>query len=202
MKIIALDFETANADRGSICSVGLAGLENGVITFSEEYLVKPHRSCSFFHPFNIAIHGINAAQVHNSPEWGELWPKLQDLFVDATLIAHNAAFDISVLRKGLDLYGLPYPDLNYLCTCKISSLVWPDLDNHKLNTVCSHIGHRFKHHNARADAEAAALALQAMIDYTECVSHEELTERLKLKTGRLFPGGYSPCSVRKSSARR
>ncbi len=201
--IVALDFETANASRGSICSVGVALFEDGRVLETREILVHPHASCDFFDPFHISIHGITPSMVADAPEWGTVWKdQLEPLFRNQTVIAHNAAFDISVLRTGLSLYGLEFPEFDYLCTCKLASRVWPDLLNHKLNTVCDYIGHSFRHHNAEADAEAAAFLLAAMVRETGSVDPFDLAERCGIAPGRLYAGGYCPCSVKKTSVRK
>ena len=54
-RILAIDFETANASRSSACSIGYALIENGEIIKNEEVLINPEE---YFDPFNISIHGI------------------------------------------------------------------------------------------------------------------------------------------------
>ena len=66
------------------------------------------------------------------------------------------SFDMNVLRATLDYYKIPWPDLDYACTVKLSRAVWPDLVNHKLNTMAAYIGVEFKHHYALDDAETCA----------------------------------------------
>ena len=66
--ILALDFETANGDAGSICSVGIASLGGGGEIEREEILIRPHDSCSRFSCFNVMIHGIRPDMVRNAPE--------------------------------------------------------------------------------------------------------------------------------------
>ena len=90
--ITVIDFETANADRGSICSVGVVVIRNGVMFRPREVLIKPHCSCRYFSPFNIQIHGITPDRVCDAPEWGDFFPKLAPYLEGATVVAHNAAF--------------------------------------------------------------------------------------------------------------
>ena len=72
------------------------------------------------------------------------------------MVAHNAKFDMNVLRATLDYYKIPWPELDYACTVKLSRAVWPDLVNHKLNTMAAYMGVEFKHHYALDDAETCA----------------------------------------------
>lgn len=198
MKITCIDFETANSARCSICSVGVALISDGKIIETHEKLIKPHKYHSYFDPFNIEIHGITPSMVRNSPEFHELAPWLLEFLQTDMVVAHNAAFDISALRAVLDIYAMPYPELTYFCTYKAAAKFWPELYNHKLNTVSSHIGHKFKHHNAEADAEAAGRVLLSMLKAGGHASPLQLAENIGMKLGKLFPGGYKPCSLSKT----
>ncbi len=146
MKTIAIDFETANEERGSACSVGLAWIEDGVITRVEERLIRP-KEMRFSH-FNIAVHGIRPADVEDAPEFPEVMEEFVDEFREATMIAHNAAFDFSVMRASFDKYRQSYPSLSYFCSVKMAQRVWPSLPSHKLNIIAHHLQLRFVHHNA------------------------------------------------------
>ncbi len=195
MKITCIDFETANAARGSVCSVGVAVIRDGDIIESCERLIRPHFSCCYFDPFNTAIHGISSSDVKDAPEFDELSPWFFNLLDTDLVIAHNAAFDIGVLRHACDLYGMKYPEFDYFCTCKAAQRFWPELWNHKLNTLCDYIGHEFVHHNAKEDAEAAAKVLLTMLNSSPYPTPALLAEHLNIKFGHLSPEGYEPCSV-------
>jgi DNA polymerase-3 subunit epsilon len=195
--ITVIDFETANADRGSICSIGVVVIRNGVMLRPREVLIKPHCSCRHFSPFNIGIHGITPDMVSEAPEWGEFFPKLAPYLEGATVVAHNAAFDISVLRKGLELYGLQSPSFDFFCTCKAARRLWPHFEDHKLNTLAARFGHRFRHHNAAEDAEAAAIILNAMFRETGTRDCHALGQKLGITPGTAAPGVYVPLKVNK-----
>jgi DNA polymerase-3 subunit epsilon len=200
--ITVIDFETANADRGSICSVGVVVIRNGVMFRPREVLIKPHCSCRYFSPFNIQIHGITPDRVCDAPEWGEFFPKLAPYLEGATVVAHNAAFDISVLRKGLELYGLPTPHFDFFCTCKAAKRLWPELENHKLNTLAARFGHQFRHHNAAEDAEAAAVILNAMFKETGTSDCRTLGQHLGITPGTAAPGIFIPIKMKKIAEKR
>lgn len=194
MKTIAIDFETANETRGSACSVGLAWIEDGEVVRVEERLIRPHDMR--FSSFNIAIHGIRPEQVEDAPEFPEVMEEFVDDFRDATMIAHNAAFDFSVWRACLDLYRHGYPELSYLCSVKMAQKVWPHLGSHRLNALAAHLGLQFMHHNAAEDAAVCARAAIA-IGKSLGVSHvRDIPTMIGMKVGRLFAGGYAPCTCR------
>jgi DNA polymerase III subunit epsilon len=186
LKTIAIDFETANEERGSACSVGLAWIEGGEIVRVEERLIRPKDMR--FSPFNIAVHGIRPADVEDAPEFPEVMEEFIDDFHGATMIAHNAAFDFSVMRASFDKYRQSYPDLSYLCSVKIARHVWPNLASHKLNVIAHHLQLRFVHHNAAEDAVVAHI--------------RELPEKIGMVAGRLTSTGYQPCSMKKRAVSR
>lgn len=100
----------------------------------------------------------------HEPEFPAIAPQLLERLTAADIvIAHKADFDMGKLRGTLEHFGLPCPQFDYLCTMQLAWRVWPALANHKLDTVAAHIGHRFQHHHAGADAAAAGWALLAMM---------------------------------------
>ena len=195
----AIDFETANEERGSACSVGLAWIEDGRIVRVEERLIRP-RSMRFS-LFNVAIHGIRAEHVEDAGEFPEVMDEFAEDFAGATMIAHNAAFDFSVWRASLDGYRMAYPTLSYLCSVKMAQRVWPHLPSHKLNILADHLGMRFVHHNAAEDAVVCAQASIVMAEQKGAARILDLAAMIGLTPGRLHAAGYQACSVRKVSAR-
>lgn len=195
MKTIAIDFETANEQRGSACSVGLAWVEDGRVVRVEERLIRPRDMR--FSSFNIAIHGIRPEQVEDAGEFPEVMDEFADDFAGATMIAHNAAFDFSVWRSCLDLYRQGYPELSYLCSVKMAQRVWPDLGSHKLNVLASHLGLTFKHHNAAEDAAICAEAALAIARSLRVSHVHDIPVMIGMRAGRLFSGGYDACTCRR-----
>lgn len=192
MKLIAVDFETANERRGSACSVGFAFIENGAVTRVEERLIRPKEMR--FSGFNVAIHGIRPEDVEDAPEFPEVMDEFAEDFAGATLIAHNASFDMSVWRASLDLYGLCYPSFDYLCTVQIARRVWHDLPSYKLNELGRHLCLTFRHHNAAEDARICAeVALSAAADLG-APDIAAVPGLIGMQAGQIYPGGYRPCS--------
>lgn len=197
MRWAAFDFETANERRDSACAIGVAFVDDGQITGAGSWLIRPQTPT--FNPFNIGIHGISASDVADAPEfdavWRELWPRLEG----RTLFAHNAPFDIGVLRASFDTYGMHHPEFDYFCTLALSRLVWPGLMNHKLPTVAGHVGFSFNHHDPEADAVAAAKIGLAALDRVGVASIDELGVRLKRPLLKTF-GAQRQSSVQSHDA--
>lgn len=160
MGFVAIDFETANINPNSACSMGLAVVQDGCVVERKSWLVRPP-TLNFYGPF-INLHGITPDQVRTKPLFSEIWPEIEPYLHNKIAIAHNASFDMRVLQATLDTYHLHHPTFDYFCTVNISRRVWPNLTNHKLSTVADHVGFSFKHHDAHDDAHAcAAIAIQA-----------------------------------------
>lgn len=163
MMTVALDFETANERRDSACAVGLAWIADGRVVRRESHLIRPPEMR--FSPGNIRVHGILPADVANRPGFAEVMaPFLPDL-TGGVILAHNATFDIGVLRAGLGRAGLPVPDLSYLCTVQVARRVFPAPEGCGLGKVARRLGITFEHHDAGEDAYACArIALAAMAE--------------------------------------
>jgi len=185
MDFTAIDFETANEKRSSACALGLIVVDGGAIVEERSFLIRPKELR--FNPFNISLHGIRPSDVRDEPEFNDLWDALQPYLDGRTVIAHNAGFDMGVLRALLDEYEMDHPDLRYACTMTMSRRAWPELKRHRLDVVANHLGVEFKHHDAVEDARAAAwIALHAARKFG-VASFSELLRALGMSRWTLAP---------------
>lgn len=192
MTVVAIDFETANEQRSSPCAIGLAWIEDGAITQVEHHYIRPIDMR--FSGWNIAVHGIRPADVEDADEFPAVLGRLQARIETATVIAHNASFDISVMRRTCELYGLPYPRFDYICTVQVAKNTWPDLPSAKLDAVCGFLGVDFKHHDAAQDAYACGSVALAAVEATRASHIRDLPEKLGMVAGRLNADSYTTCS--------
>ena len=193
MNFVALDFETANAARSSPCALGLTVIENGAIATSKQWLIRP-RDMRFDY-FNIGIHGITPAMVRDQPEFNQLWPEFQPYLSKYPIVAHNAGFDMSVIRHTLDLYGLKYPEVSYLCSVLLAKVSWPGLPSYRLDYLSGHLNFELTHHNAASDANGAAMIVMAAAAVHAAVSFQALVETTRIRIGNIADGGYAPCRL-------
>jgi len=181
MRFTAIDFETANSRPDSACAIGIAVFEDGapVDTFYS-CICPPDR---YFSPFCTRIHGMTMADVKDSGDFAALWPSIERYFSGGTIFAHYARFDMGVLHAALSRFNLQPPDFHYGCTCEVSRRFFPGLPNHRLDTVCSHLGISFNHHHALSDALACGTILSYVLKKAGCPSLDRLfaDNRLKLK---------------------
>ncbi len=195
MRFTCLDFETANRNYESVCEVGIALFEKRKIIDSGSWLVRPHKDYFYFEAMNTMIHGITERDVSESLEFDEIYRHILPFFKDAIIVAHNAYFDMTVLRRVLTLYDISFPEVDFLCTYQIARKTWKGLENYKLDTICKHLGHDFRHHDAKEDAIACGTILSRAMVKQKVNRPMELAEKIGIKIGRLYEGGYKPCSI-------
>lgn len=142
----AIDFETAQGKRHSICQIGLVRVENSIVTHKLSLLVKPPDN--FYSYYNTQIHGITSQMTQSSPTFDKIWHLIEPFICNQTIVAHNSSFDISCLRQTLAYYNMVTPGFDSHCTYKIYG--------QKLNHVCMTHGIELNHHDALSDAMACA----------------------------------------------
>ena len=178
MNYVAIDFETANRSRASACSMAAVIVEGGQIVRSHYSLIKP--PVLQFDYWNTKIHGITAKDVADKPDFAELWDKIRPCLENKVVIAHNASFDISVLRSMLKEYGLSGPCFQYACTVDLAKQAWPGQENYKLSTLAKVFSIDFNHHNALHDARTCAMLVLKAQEYLKVKSFLHLAEKLKV----------------------
>lgn len=152
----AIDFETANGFRGSPCAVGLTKVRGGVIVDEASWLMRPPENHDAFDYHNVRVHGIRPADVAGRPRFGELFPEIGAFIGGDILAAHNAAFDLGVIRSGLEVSGLPGPAYDYVCTVMLSRRCYSLVSN-SLPFAAEEAGVPLvNHHDAAEDARACA----------------------------------------------
>ena len=156
LNFVAIDFETANGSPASPCAVGLVRVTDGKIAESVATLIQPPYPNNWFHEGNIKVHGIRPSDVDGAPEIHEALAFILAFVGDYPMVAHNAPFDMGVLRKSAELIEWPLPELNYTCSLAISRKTY-NLESYRLNAVAYAVGHEeFNHHDALADSDACA----------------------------------------------
>ena len=185
---IAIDFETANQEPSSICSVGVVMVRDGQIMDSFYSLIQPEPN--YYNYWCQRVHGISQSETDDAPVFSKVWPQLEERIVEVyfsdlkvgvwraisdqenddiryqiaaiPFVAHNARFDEGCLKAVFRVYQMDYPDYHFYDTLTASRRQFgQSLPNHQLQTVAAACGHDLQsHHHALADAKAcAAIAL-------------------------------------------
>jgi len=165
MDFVAIDFETANFQRNSACSIGMVRCVDGVLTEEFYTLIRPPRL--WFRSDFIDIHGITPADVRNFGTFDVYWEDIRDFIGDRLLVAHNAPFDMGVLSACLEYFRLPQLLNPWKCSCRTAKKWFPEcagtvLPNYRLNTVADYFQISFQHHDALEDARTCALVMAQM----------------------------------------
>lgn len=181
----AIDFETANSNAASACAVGLVKVRDGRIEDRASWLICPPAEHSAFLPFNIKIHGITPEMVADAREWGEQLSALREFIGDDIAVAHNAGFDMGVIRAACAATITPTPKLRYLCSVQVSRKTY-DIPSHRLPLAAEAAGFGpFAHHEALADAEACAAIISDAARRHEAGDMAALAKATGLRIQRL-----------------
>lgn len=154
-KFAAIDFETANWQRASVCSVGVVIVNKGKIENKFYSLIRPVPN--FYSRKNTSIHGLTREDTDDAPVFPTVWRELSLLVKGLPLVAHNSMFDEGCLKAAHAVYEMHYPGYRFYCTYRLSRKLFKGLENYQLHTVSAYCGYPLAHHHhALADAEACA----------------------------------------------
>lgn len=176
MDFTAIDFETANSSSASACSVGLVKVRDGRVVDRVHWYIRPPFPHNEFSEWNIRIHGITPEMVADASGWAVHLPALREFAGDDVLVAHNAGFDMAVIVKTSEAFGLEVPDFRSLCSLQVARSTY-HLDSYRLPVAAMAAGFEdFSHHDALADSEAcAAIIVHAAkrheVDDLEALAH-------------------------------
>ncbi len=203
LEFTAIDFETANGFRGSPCSIGLSKVRDGRIVEEAFWLMRPPEGFDHFDPRNVRIHGIRPEAVASAPRFGEVFPEI-GAFIGADLVvAHNAAFDMGVIRSALEVSELPGPAYDYACTVALSRRNYT-LESYSLPFVAEAAGVPLvNHHDAVEDARACAGIMIDIAARNRASSLAELfaAQLVKASTMEAYRPGESALSKATRTAR-
>lgn len=152
-RYIVFDVETPNRFCNRMSAIGISVIDGGRIT--EEYFsyVNPE---TYFDYYNTLLTGIDSKTVASSPVFPELWEEIEPVMSSGILAAHNAVFDLSVLKKCLADYGIYWKNAaRYCCTVQMGRKLLPCI-SHKLDLLCDYYGISLDHHQANSDSHACA----------------------------------------------
>ena len=152
----AIDFETANSSSASACAVGLARVRDGGVVERASWLIRPPAGHDRFFDVNVSIHGITADDVRTARGWTAQLPDLLAFIGDDVLVAHNAGFDLAVLRRSCEATDAALPPLRAVCSVQVARKTY-ELASYRLPLVAAAVGFlEFAHHDAADDALACA----------------------------------------------
>ncbi len=164
MNFAAIDVETANSDVSSICQIGIACYQDGLIAEEWKSYIDPE---DFFDPINVAIHGIDAMTVAGSPKLPDVSDQLHR-FLDNQISVCHTHFDRVAIHQAVEKYRIRSPNCTWLDSARVVRRAWTEFAwrGYGLKSVCDYLGYEFNHHDALEDAKAAGRILLAASDRT------------------------------------
>lgn len=159
MKFVAIDVETANANMASICSIGAAVFEDGVLTDEWYSLIDPQ---DYFDGMNVSIHGIDEAHVVGAPTFKEAADQINSILANNVVVTHTH-FDRVAMHQAASRWAIPSLPCTWLDSARVARRTWAEFARrgYGLANVCNHIGYNFEHHNALEDAKASGQIMLA-----------------------------------------
>ena len=114
----AIDFETANNERSSVCSVGVVIVRNGEIVDSFYSLIQPEPN--YYNYWCSQVHGLCCEDTDDAPVFPKVWAQIEPLIEGLPLVAHNKPFDEGCLKAVFRVYQMDYPDYEFYDTLAAS----------------------------------------------------------------------------------
>lgn len=178
---VVFDVETTglSAVYHKIIELAAVKVKNGEIIERFESFANPHEPLS---AQTIELTGITDDMLKDAPEIEEVLTRFKDFIRDHTLVAHNASFDIGFLNVGFKKLGFGEVKNPIIDTLELARFLYPELKNHRLNTLCKQFNiELLQHHRAIYDAEATGYLLWKLInDVTErgIKTHDQLNKHI------------------------
>ncbi|MCR4733478.1 MAG: 3'-5' exoribonuclease [Treponema sp.] len=181
---IAIDFETANQNGNSACSVGLVRFIDGKESDSLYSLICPP-SDYFVEEWIEKIHHLSYEDVKNEGKFPEVWDNKVLPFLQKTpnlpLVAHNAKFDMNVIWDCCHFYKHKLPDKQYFCSLALARKVWPEFEHHALTFLGGQFGIKYAAHEALDDSRTCGLVVALAAQKLGAKTVDQLLQKCKLK---------------------
>ena len=162
-EFIVFDIETTGLSvlTSQIIEIGAVKIKGGEVIERFNEFVNPEVPIP---EVIVELTGIDDSMVADADKIDVVLRKFLDFIGDRLLIAHNANFDISFIRKASRDLGYKFSN-PYLDTVTLSRFLNSDLKSHKLDVVAKYYNlGEFNHHRACDDAEILANIFFAMVE--------------------------------------
>ncbi|WP_337969768.1 PolC-type DNA polymerase III [Virgibacillus salexigens] len=178
---IVFDVETTglSAVYDTIIELAAVKVHQGEIIDRFESFANPHHPLS---QTTIDLTGITDDMVENAPEVDDVVKDFHEWMGDGILVAHNASFDMGFLNQGFKKINYEKASNAVIDTLELARFLFPQLKNHRLNTLCKHLDIELtQHHRAIYDAEATGYLLWKLVQALlkkEIINHNQLNNHM------------------------
>ncbi len=172
---VAFDIETTGLSplTSSIIEIGAVKIVDGQVVDSFNELIDPGFALG---SQTTELTGITTDMVSGKPKISEVLPRFLDFVGDLPLIAHNADFDYSFIRKNCEELNLEFNN-TYIDTLAMAKSVYTDLKKYKLDTLAKMLKINMgTHHRASDDANTCAFIFLKMIDLLKDKGVNDISE--------------------------
>ena len=159
LTIVVFDTETTglSPSKDRVVEIGAIKIRNGEIVEERDWLINPQQPIP---PRVTKVHGISDKMVKDKPAFAAVYAEFQEFVGDAILVAHNARFDVDMMRSELTRADLEFPPNMVLDSLKLFRKWYPEATSHKLSFLASHVGIAGDgFHRGDADSRFTALIL-------------------------------------------
>lgn len=176
---VVFDVETTGLSAVYDTIIELAGvkIKGGEIIDRFESFANPNQSIS---QTISDLTGITDDMVKDAPQVDVVLKDFYEWTKGTTLVAHNASFDIGFLNQGYQRISYPKVTIPVIDTLELARYLFPQLGNHRLNTLCKHLDIELtQHHRAIYDAEATGYLFWKMLQNLlekEIINHNQLND--------------------------
>ncbi|GAA0445186.1 PolC-type DNA polymerase III [Lentibacillus halophilus] len=178
---VVFDVETTGLSAVYDTIIELAGVKihQGEVIDRFESFANPHHPLS---QTTTDLTGITDDMVKDAPDADDVLGKFHEWMDDCILVAHNASFDIGFLNQGFQRMSVDKIANPVIDTLELSRLLFPDLKNHRLNTMCKHLDIELtQHHRAIYDAEATGYLMWKLVQRLlkkDIINHRQLNDHM------------------------
>ena len=173
MRTLFFDVETNNQRNDRICQIAIICDEDGREVYKKSWLVNPESEYSIR---TINVHGITPDMTRNAPIFPDVWHEIHSYFESSLIVGQNVSFDLAVLDKVFQYYGIKFDALNYVDTMTKAKRCLKGLDKYGLRNLCDYFGIALdNHHDAMCDTEACRNVFYALNAFAPWTSSDTNT---------------------------
>jgi len=192
----AVDFETANSQRGSVCAVGLVRVRDGRVADKSGGWSAPRRALASSLTPRPPSTASRPRWWSTTPAWREVAAWIVRYAGQDVLVCHNAGYHVSVLRHACAADDVPPPAAGFLCTMVAARRAFR-LPSYRLPFVADKCGVELTgRHQVLISARGAAMVAVALARKHGASTPSELADALDIRMGCLEPGRYVSCAGR------
>jgi DNA polymerase-3 subunit epsilon len=157
--LTAIDFETTSINNPRATEIGLVALDLNLEPFATyETVINPGKPVN---KRSLGVSRLSMEQINSAKPFSAYWPAIHPFISNRILIAHNAQFDMKVLKAEFEKLGI-FKMPPSVCSCQLSRKINSTTDIHRLSHLAGLFDIPLNAHRALSDATACGALLKNM----------------------------------------